>query len=78
MTDTAETAADADDADPPPGPADLLEEQLRALSAELVDPGETECLLCFLRRVVADVGCDTTVRWGQRYRDLRVPAATGL
>ncbi len=72
MTDPAEPAGS------PPRATDVLEEELRASSAELVDPGETECLLCFLRRVVADVGCDTTLRWSQHYRDLRVPAATGL
>lgn len=66
--------------DPAPRPetTDGLEAELRALSAELVDPGAGECLLCYLRRVVADVGCDTTLRWSRRYRDLRVPGATGL
>lgn len=55
-----------------------LEDELRAKSAELVDPQEGECLLCFVARAVHELGCDCTLRWAQRFRDLRVPTATGL
>ncbi len=75
------TSPDQPAATPPPTPpptVEDLERDLRALAASLVDPEDHECLLCFLRRVVADLGCDTTLRWARRYRDLRVPRATGL
>lgn len=55
-----------------------LEQELRAVAADLVDPREGECLLCFVARAVDELGCDDTLRWARRYRDLRVPAATGL
>lgn len=41
-------------------------------------PQEHECLLCFLRRVVAAHGCAHDLAWTERYRSVRVPAATGL
>lgn len=42
------------------------------------EPGAGECLLCFLRRVVTEDGCDHTLRRAETYRDLRVPHAVGL
>lgn len=55
-----------------------LEAHLRRRAQELVDPREGECLLCFLARTLHEVGCDTSLRWARRYRDLRAPRATAL
>ena len=44
----------------------------------LIDPQEGECVLCFVHRAVAELGCDTTLRWTTRFREVRVPAATAL
>ena len=41
-------------------------------------PAAGECVLCFLRRVVSEDGCDHTLRRAEAYRDLRVPHAIGL
>lgn len=43
-----------------------------------VDPREDECLLCYLHRTLEELGCDTTLRWARRYRDLVAPRATAL
>ena len=42
------------------------------------DPQEGECLVCYVHRAVAEHGCDHTLRFARHYRDVRVPAATGL
>ena len=55
-----------------------LENELREVSSALVDPREGECLVCFVARAVDELGCDSTLRWALRFRDLRVPEATGL
>jgi hypothetical protein len=41
-------------------------------------PEPDECLLCYVARMVAERGCDTTLHWARRWRDLRLPGATGL
>lgn len=41
-------------------------------------PKEGECLCCFVIRMIDQHGCDTTLRWSQRFRDLRAPRATAL
>ena len=51
---------------------------LRAASRELTEPRAAECLLCFVVRMLDDFGCDNTLRWAERYRDLRAPRATAL
>jgi hypothetical protein len=51
---------------------------LRAASSLLTDPHEGECLLCFVARMLDDFGCDTTLRWAARYRDVRAPRARAL
>jgi hypothetical protein len=51
---------------------------LRDASRELTEPHEGECLLCFVSRMIDDFGCDTTLRWAARFRDLRAPRATAL
>lgn len=54
------------------------ESHLRAHAEEATVPGATECVACFMARMLEDYGCDNTLRWAQRFRDLRSPRATGL
>ncbi len=42
------------------------------------EPYPDECVICYLRRMVADEGCDHSLRWAVRFRDLRSPAAHSL
>ena len=57
---------------------DELEQHLSDLSTALTAPGSAECVLCYVERVLAAFGCDGTLRWARRWRDLRLPRATGL
>jgi Protein of unknown function (DUF2695) len=57
---------------------DELEQHLSDLSAALTAPEPAECVLCYVERMLAAFGCDCTLRWARRWRDLRVPRATGL
>lgn len=57
-------------------PLTEAEEILRDLSTQLTQPTESECLLCYVFRML-DHGCQG-LRWAQRYRDLRAPRATAL
>ncbi|HET7326589.1 MAG TPA: DUF2695 domain-containing protein [Nocardioidaceae bacterium] len=52
------------------------EQELRVLSTALTDPHASECLLCYVYRML-EYGC-TGLRWAGRYRDLRAPRATAL
>lgn len=52
------------------------EHELRTLSTALTEPGDDECLLCYVFRML-EFGC-TGLRWAGRYRDLRAPRATAL
>ena len=58
--------------------ADEAERYLKILTDPDSEPGEQECLACYVARMLTAHGCDTTLRWAQRFRDVRVPAATGL
>jgi hypothetical protein len=51
---------------------------LARLAQHLTEPGERECLRCFLMRMIREFGCDGTHRWTIRWRDLRAPRARGL
>ncbi|GAA4194681.1 hypothetical protein GCM10022219_18350 [Microbacterium oryzae] len=51
---------------------------VRRIDDDLTTPHDGECLVCFLSRMVAEFGCDGTHRFARRFRDLRVPRATGL
>lgn len=42
------------------------------------DPGERECLRCYIRRMLRSGGCDNTKKWTVRWRDRRVPGDEGL
>jgi Protein of unknown function (DUF2695) len=41
--------------------------------AALDEPGERECLLCYLGRMLRQHGCDNTKQWTIRWRDRRFP-----
>jgi hypothetical protein len=58
--------------------ADLVQEELVRLSDALTLPAESECLRCFLLRMLNDFGCDGTHRWTIRWRETRAPRARGL
>jgi hypothetical protein len=70
----AGTQARRDDG-PDHGPDGLLE---HGLEHGLPEPQEGECVVCFVARCVEELGCDATTRWSRRFRQLRVPGATGL
>jgi Protein of unknown function (DUF2695) len=58
--------------------ADEIEAELAQLSSLLTEPGERECLRCFLLRMINEFGCDGRHRWTVRWRDRRAPQANGL
>ena len=58
--------------------SDAVEAELAEMSSRLTEPGERECLRCFLLRMLEQFGCDGTHRWTVRWRDLRSPGAKGL
>jgi hypothetical protein len=58
--------------------ADAVEAELADLARQLTQPGEHECLRCFLLRMIGEFGCDGTYRWTVRWRDARAPRARGL
>jgi hypothetical protein len=58
--------------------ADLVETELAELSQRLTEPGERECLRCYLVRMISEFGCDGSHRWTVRWRDLRAPRARAL
>lgn len=58
--------------------ADVVEAELIALSAALTEPGDRECLRCFLLRMISEFGCTSTHRWTVRWRDVQAPRATSL
>lgn len=54
------------------------ERLLQELSAEITRPQPSECLQCYVARMLDSFGCDTTLRFALRYRDLTAPAAVAL
>jgi len=54
------------------------ESHLRAHAETVTVPGPAECLACYVHRMLTSYGCDATLRWAQRFRDLRSPRAVGL
>jgi len=57
---------------------DALETDLAETSRRLSEPGERECLRCYLVRMLTAFGCNGTHRWTEHWRDLRAPRATAL
>jgi hypothetical protein len=55
-----------------------LEQELRDYQDAVTDPKLRECLCCYVNRMLELGGCDNTLRWAKRYRDLRVPTAVAL
>ncbi|GAA1639553.1 DUF2695 domain-containing protein [Georgenia ruanii] len=56
----------------------MLELELAGLAESLTAPRLGECLMCFANRMVAEFGCDHTLRWSRRYQQLQAPQAYGL
>ena len=54
------------------------EEYLHRVAQEVLAPHPQECVLCYVARMVEEHGCDSTLRWVGRFRELRSPLATGL
>ncbi|MFD4193296.1 DUF2695 domain-containing protein [Amycolatopsis thermoflava] len=42
------------------------------------EPQERECLGCYVSRLLADFGCDSTLRWTLRWRAMRAPGVAAL
>jgi hypothetical protein len=57
---------------------DKVEAEVTWLSRRLTEPGERECLRCFLLRMIDEFGCDGTHRWTERWRAERAPRARAL
>ena len=55
-----------------------VESYLRDQAEAMTEPAPGECLACYVQRMLAAHGCNTTLRWAQRFRDRRSPRATGL
>jgi hypothetical protein len=49
-----------------------------ALADEPTAPEDGECVLCFTHAMLARFGCDGSLRWVRRWRDLLRPSATGM
>lgn len=58
--------------------AEEAERYLRAIADPRSEPAPRECVVCYVARMLDAFGCDTTLRWAMRFRDLRSPTATGL
>ncbi|SDC47953.1 Protein of unknown function [Geodermatophilus telluris] len=54
-----------------------MEQHLAAVGVALTAPEPAEGVLCYAERMLTGFGCDGTLRWARRWRDLRVPRATG-
>lgn len=59
-------------------PVRTAEADLAALSDAATRPRPQECLFCFVDRMLTAFGCDKTLRWVRRWRELRLPRASGL
>jgi len=55
-----------------------LETELREMAEAATMPRGSECVACYVARMLDDFGCDTTLRWARRFRDVRSPTASGL
>ncbi len=60
------------------GPVRTAEHHVGELGEQWTAPLDRECLPCYLGRMLADYGCDNTVRWARRWRDACAPRATAL
>lgn len=62
-------------ADPIAAQAELI---VRRAADDLTKVAPGECLLCYVARMVDEVGCDTTLRFARWFRDQRAPRALAL
>jgi hypothetical protein len=60
------------------GIVEEAEAAVHRLSRQLTEPGERECLRCFLLRMSTEFGCDGSHRWTIRWQAERAPRARGL
>lgn len=60
------------------GSVEEFEVERVALSELLTAPVKDECLFCYVHRMLTSFGCDCSLRWARRWRDLRAPRATAL
>lgn len=60
------------------GATDATGRLAAAPAEELPVPRDGECVLCFVDRLLGVRGCDTTLRWVTRWRQLRAPDVRGL
>jgi len=60
------------------GSVEELEGELIILSELLTTPTKGECLFCYVFRMLNSHGCNGTLRWAARWRDLRAPRATAM
>jgi hypothetical protein len=51
---------------------------VRELADELTSVRPGECVFCYVVRMLDAFGCDNTLRWAARFRDLAAPRATAL
>lgn len=58
--------------------AEEAERYLQILADPASEPAPRECLACYVARMITAHGCDTSLRWAQRFRELSSPTATGL
>lgn len=56
----------------------VAEQLLRDAARSLTAPEAGECLQCFVARMLDAFGCDRSLRFARRYRDVRVPSAIAL
>lgn len=54
------------------------EEELRELAEAWTEPRAEECVLCYVARMLDAWGCDNTLRFAERFRQLRAPRASAL
>jgi len=58
--------------------ANAVEAELADLAERLTAPKPSECLRCYLLRMVTEFGCDGTYRWTIRWRDIHAAKPGGL
>ena len=58
-------------------PVDVLERELTILARQLTTPRSTECVFCYVDRMLDEFGCDNTLRWAVQWRGMRARGAAG-
>lgn len=51
---------------------------LQSMADQLTGPRAGECVACYVARMLDEFGCDDTLRFALRFRDLCAPRATAL